>query len=292
MLEPLQFLGEAFLSWSVYYVGGHVDNSVKLISMNGAKTIESAAGHCAPVTCLALSPDCSYLVTGSRDTTVILWRIHCSPSQLNNISETPSSKPSTPTSPLMGNSSFSSTLDASRKRRIEGPMHVLRGHLKEVVCCCVSSDLGLIASCSNTSGVLLHSLRRGRLVRKLDVENVHAICLSPKGVVLIWNALEKKICTFTVNGIPIAARTLSPFFGSVNCIEISIAGENALLGTCSNRDDVSTEYKATESSNHSSEAVGSSLSNEDGENRTVVPVPSILFLNLHTLEVHIFFLVK
>ncbi|WVZ86675.1 hypothetical protein U9M48_033424 [Paspalum notatum var. saurae] len=56
--------------------GGHVDGSLKLISPDGAKTIETALGHIAPVTCLSLSPDSNYLVTGSRDTTVILWRIH------------------------------------------------------------------------------------------------------------------------------------------------------------------------------------------------------------------------
>ena len=60
----------------LFNIGGHADGSVKLISPDGAKTIESASGHLAPVTCLALSPDSNYLVTGSRDSTVILWRIH------------------------------------------------------------------------------------------------------------------------------------------------------------------------------------------------------------------------
>ncbi|KAL6911666.1 hypothetical protein ACP4OV_000471 [Aristida adscensionis] len=43
-----------------------------LISPDGARTIETAYGHLAPVTCLALSADSNYLVTGSRNTTVIL----------------------------------------------------------------------------------------------------------------------------------------------------------------------------------------------------------------------------
>lgn len=226
------------------------------------------------------------MVTGSCDTTVIIWRIHRCSSRINNISETPSSAPTTPRSPLIGSNSISSALETSRSRRIEGPMHVLRGHLKEVVCCCVNSDLGLIASCSNTSGVLLHSLRRGRLIRKMDVSDVHAICISRQGMVLVWNELEKKICTFTVNGIPIATKTLSPFSGSINCIEISMDGEYALLGSCSARNDNSTQYGATESSNNDSQELGSSVSNEGSENRTLIPVPSILFLNLHTLKVN------
>ncbi|ONK71512.1 uncharacterized protein A4U43_C04F9410 [Asparagus officinalis] len=264
--------------------GGHADNSVKLISSDGAKTIETAAGHCAPVTCLAISPDSSYLVTGSRDTTVILWRIRSSPSHSNTASETPTSAHTTPRSPLTARNSTNITSEAnSRSRRIQGPMYVLRGHHKEVVCCCVSSDLGLIASCSNTTGVLLHSLNRGRLIRRINVENVHAICLSPQGIVLVWNELESKFSTFTVNGIPIQTQTLLPFSGTINCIQISNDGENALLGTCSSRDDNSREYGQSEVRSPGSQELGSSLSNEGSE--TQIPVPSILFLNLHTLKV-------
>lgn len=274
-------------------VGGHADNSVRLISADGAKTIETAAGHCAPVTCLSLSPDSRYLVTGSRDTTVMLWRVHRSSGRSNSISETPSrtpsrtpsSMPTTPTSPLVGRNSFSSLLETRERRRIEGPLHVLRGHLEEVVCCCVNSDLGIIASSSNFSGVLLHSLRRGRLIRKLEVENVNRICLSPEGMVMVWNELEKKFCTFTVNGIPIATKTLSPFSGNIKCIEISHDGKYALLGACRNRDENSREHSATEFSNHAGEELGSSHKVEGSENRAVIPVPSLLFLDLYTLEV-------
>ncbi|KAG0485901.1 hypothetical protein HPP92_009980 [Vanilla planifolia] len=71
--------------------GGHVDNSIKMISADGSRTIETASGHCAPVTCLSLSPDGTYLATGSRDTTVILWRIHhTSHSNLAKVLETSS----------------------------------------------------------------------------------------------------------------------------------------------------------------------------------------------------------
>ena len=61
--------------YCVFLIGGHADNSIKLVSSDGAKTLETAFGHCAPVTCLALSPDNNFLVTGSRDCTVLLWRI-------------------------------------------------------------------------------------------------------------------------------------------------------------------------------------------------------------------------
>ncbi|RZR77396.1 hypothetical protein BHM03_00002450 [Ensete ventricosum] len=257
--------------------GGHADNSIKLISSDGAKTIETAAGHCAPVTCLSLSNDSNYLVTGSRDTTVIIWRIHrVSLSNAKNVSE------STPTaiSPT-GGSDPNSTLDASRRRRIEGPMHVLRGHLGEIISCSVCSDLGAVASCSNASGVILHSLRRGRLIKKLGIKEAHIVCLSSQGVLLIWNKIKKSLSTFTVNGIPIAKTVISPFSGRISCIQISADGENALIGTSSCTNDTAKDDIVTE---NNMESDRNDFSNENTKDRIAVPVPSIAFLNLHTLK--------
>ncbi|XP_072959658.1 BEACH domain-containing protein C2 isoform X2 [Typha angustifolia] len=265
--------------------GGHADNSVKLISSDGAKTIETAAGHCAPVTCLALSSDSNYLVTGSRDATVILWRMHhLSPSHKKNNSDPSSAAPSAPSSPLAGGHISKSTSEASRRRRIEGPMHVLRGHLGEVICCAVSPDLGIIASSSNISGVLLHSLRRGRLMRKLDVE-ADAVRLSSQGVVFIWNNSRKSLSTFTVNGIPIATAVLSPFSSTISCIEISTDGGYALIGTCSSddkkKDDVGTTNYVSQFNNDGTQEDRPHLDKPT----EIIPVPSICFINLHTLKV-------
>ncbi|RLM73593.1 BEACH domain-containing protein C2 [Panicum miliaceum] len=264
--------------------GGHVDGSLKLISPDGAKTIETASGHLAPVTCLALSPDSNYLVTGSRDTTVILWRIHrTGSSHKKNATEPPPTTPSTPHSPL---SSSASSLSETKRRRIEGPMHVMRGHLGEVTCCSVSPDLGLVASSSNTSGVLLHSLRTGRLMRRLDVAEAHAICLSSQGIILVWNESKKTLSTFTVNGLPIATSVLLPFSGQVSCIKISTDGHFALIGTS-----LFNNYKcdeSTETGHHELGPNGKDDISEDSEQSQTeqsVHVPSICFVDLHKLKV-------
>ncbi|KAF0930881.1 hypothetical protein E2562_036387 [Oryza meyeriana var. granulata] len=268
--------------------GGHADNSVKLISPDGARTIETAFGHLAPVTCLALSPDSNYLVTGSRDTTVILWRIRqTGSSRKRSAPEPPPSTPTTPTSPsASGNSSTSNPskiLETCKRRRIEGPMHVLRGHLGEVTCCSVSSDLGLVASSSSTSGVLLHNLRTGRLIRKLDKE-AHLLRLSSEGIILIWNESEKRLSTFTVNGIPIGTSVLAPFSGRVSCVEVSVDGQFALVGTClsssCNRDGFSAivdDYELDKSN-------GDEDLPESNETKLSVHVPSVCFIDLYKLE--------
>uniref|UniRef100_A0ACD5ZLJ8 Uncharacterized protein n=1 Tax=Avena sativa TaxID=4498 RepID=A0ACD5ZLJ8_AVESA len=272
--------------------GGHADNSVKLISPDGARTIETATGHIAPVTCLALSPDNNYFVTGSRDTTVILWRIHrMSSSHWKNTPEPPPSTPRTPSSPVANSSRSRSsrirTLKTSTKRRIEGPMHVLRGHLGEVTCCSVSSDLGLVVSSSHISGVLLHSLRTGRLVRKLDVGEAHLICLSCQGIILIWNELEKRLSTFTVNGISMVTSVLSPFSGRVSCIEVSQDGHFALIGTSLSSNCTCDDCTAIdEDEDYVIEKPGDDEDvAESKETRLSVHVPSIFFLDLYKLEV-------
>ncbi|OAY49278.1 BEACH domain-containing protein C2 isoform X3 [Manihot esculenta] len=262
--------------------GGHVDNSIKLVSSDGAKTLETATGHCAPVTCLSLSPDSSYLVTGSRDTTLLLWKIHRAfTSRSSSISE-PSTGPGTPSS---ASSAPANVLaDKSRRRRIEGPIHVLRGHHREILCCCVSSDLGIVVSCSLLSDVLLHSVRRGRLIRRLVGVEAHAVSLSSEGVVLTWSKSQHTLSTFTLNGVPIARAQL-PFSGSISCMEISVDGKGALIGmnSCSVNDGNSNHNFSMKKSGAEHFELESERTGE--ENRLDLPSPSVCFLDLHTLKV-------
>nr|KYP56219.1 BEACH domain-containing protein lvsC [Cajanus cajan] len=220
--------------------GGHVDNSIRLISSDGAKTLETAFAHCAPVTCVGLSPNSDYLVTGSQDTIVILWRIHRAlASQSSVVSES-----STGSGTLPSTSSSSSS------------------HL-----CCVSSELRIVVSCSLSSDVLLHSIRKGRLIRRLNGVVAHTVCLSSEGVVMTWNESKHILSTFTLNGVLIAKTELS-FSSSISCMEISVDGRSALIGINSQENGGSYKNKETHDG--------------DGIN---APSPSICFLDLHTLQV-------
>ncbi|CAL9245584.1 unnamed protein product [Arabidopsis halleri] len=252
--------------------GGHVDNSIKIVSSDGAKTLETAFGHCAPVTCLALSPDNNFLVTGSRDTTVLLWRFHKgSTSQTIESEQTTSSV--TPSS-----ASSNNLANKDKKRRIEGPIQVLRGHQREISCCCVSSDQGVVVSCSESSDVLLHSTRKGRLIRRLVGVEAHALCISSDGVIVVWSRSESCISTFTINGILISKARL-PSSCTISCMELSIDGQNVVIGvnSCSDIDGSRSFNILTgeeDSSNRSKEV-----------ERLNIPSPSICFLNLYTLQV-------
>ncbi|KAG8363377.1 hypothetical protein BUALT_Bualt19G0016000 [Buddleja alternifolia] len=245
--------------------GGHADNSVRLISADGAKTLEIAIGHCAPVTCLSLSPDNNYLVTGSRDSTLILWTLHRSLASRPSGSQEHSTNPSTPLS------TRTHSAEKSKGRRIMGPTHVLRGHFGEITCCHVSSDIGIVASCcSNSSDILLHSIRRGRLVKRLIGVVAHSLRLSSDGIIIAWNKEFCTLSTFTLNGTLIAKKQL-PISSSICCMEVSVDGNSALVGL-----------------NPSMEHDGGSTG-EDNElnerDRLDLPLPSICLFDLHSLKV-------
>ncbi|GBG78164.1 hypothetical protein CBR_g26196 [Chara braunii] len=159
--------------------GGHGDCSLKLVDVHSARVAESAYAHCSPISCLALSPDGSILVTGSKFAMAILWRIHRT-SGSNSGAHASAQDPSMvaiaasaagssgiPSSPHMPSDAEGELIDNSgsnfsRRKCIEGPLHVLRGHVDELICCAVNADLDLVATCSKTKGVLLHTIMRGR----------------------------------------------------------------------------------------------------------------------------------
>lgn len=215
----------------------------------------------------------------------MLWRVHCTVSTISANVPEPSSGPSTPTS-TSSNALVNIIADKSRKRRIEGPIHVLRGHLREVLSCCVSSDLGIIVSCSQSSDVLLHSIRRGRLIRRLIGVEANAVCLSSDGIIMAWNETRHTLSTFTLNGIVVASVEL-PFSGSIGCMEFSFDGQTALVGvnSCSGKEGSYNINRSWQSIKRVTEALSMGSDEKQDEHRLDIPSPSICFLDLYSLKV-------
>jgi len=127
-------------------------------------------------------------------------------------------------------------------------------------------------SCSNSSDILLHSIRRGRLIRRLVGVEAHAICLSSDGIIMAWNKSLHTLTTFTLNGRVIAQLQL-PFSCRVSCMEVSVDGQSALIGL-----NLCSEYDGT------SDNAGH-LKSMDENNVLDIPSPSVCFLDLHSLRV-------
>ncbi|KAG0583972.1 hypothetical protein KC19_3G176400 [Ceratodon purpureus] len=220
--------------------GGHADNSLKVIATDNAHALETALGHCAPITCLGLSPDGSTLVTGSKDATVILWHIlstgnsgvASSTSDTASVVEAAAAVRSTVN--IEGSEANASMVEF-RRRHVEGPVYVLRGHVDELICCCVNHDLDLVVSSSRSRGVLLHSIARGRFLRRLPVDRADLVALSSEGIIVVFNRFSRVLQTFTENGHLVASKLLPSWEGSISSLVVSKDGLHAVIGTSCGR---------------------------------------------------------
>jgi WD40 repeat protein len=116
---------------------GHWDNSFKVTLIDSGRLLQSISQHRDVVTCLALAIDYGqiWLVTGSRDCTLIIWEV-------NPVSDKPITQP---------------------------PMHVLYGHDDSVNCVSVNPELDLVVSGSDDGTIIVHKLRTGIYLRSIPV---------------------------------------------------------------------------------------------------------------------------
>lgn len=132
------------------FVAGHWNKSFGVICTDGSlKGVQQIMRkHDDIVTCLTLNESKSILVTGSRDTTLMVWNV-----------EYPNNN---------------TGCRVNRRAR-----HVLFGHEEEVTCVAVSNDYDVVVSGSKGGTVLIHSLRDGRLVRSIHVADAASKSLLP-----------------------------------------------------------------------------------------------------------------
>lgn len=132
--------------YKVLFSCGHWDNSFKASHLETGKIIQSISHHQDIVTCLAIASDyhLNWLVTGSRDCTVMVWEVNADKDIL-------AACLSSQMCPLI-------TLQ---------PIHVLYGHDNVVSSLAVSPELDLICSGSDDGTIILFSLRSGMYIRSI-----------------------------------------------------------------------------------------------------------------------------
>lgn len=114
---------------------GHWDWSVRITSIDTGKLVQSLLQHNDVVTCLAIATDFGqrWLVTGSRDCTLIVWDIK---------------------------------FDRSGTIHVI-PIRTLYGHDDTVNCLCLNPELDIIVSGSDDGTIMIHNLRDGKYVRSI-----------------------------------------------------------------------------------------------------------------------------
>jgi hypothetical protein len=98
------------------------------------------------VTCVVIGKDGATVVTGSRDCTLRIWDI------------------------IGDDAAKASHAYGGRIHVNSTPRHILRGHEDEIIAVAIDTELDLCVSVSSRGICLLHSLRRGRLLRRLSLD--------------------------------------------------------------------------------------------------------------------------
>ncbi len=162
------------------FSGGHWDWSLRIYSLLKSKTINSLIRHRDIITCLALDSTGYILVTGSRDTTCVIWHLSLSNEQ--------------------DNTSFIT------------PERTLYGHTAEITCICVSSELDLVISGSLDGTCNIYTIENGIYLRTLRPTgpNHHPIVnlkLSDERHIIIQTENdETHLFLYSINGYLIRTR--------------------------------------------------------------------------------------
>uniref|UniRef100_A0A8C8SSA1 Neurobeachin-like protein 2 n=1 Tax=Pelusios castaneus TaxID=367368 RepID=A0A8C8SSA1_9SAUR len=117
------------------FSGGHWDNSLRVTSLSKGKIVGHITRHIDVVTCLALDLCGIYLLSGSRDTTCMVWQV-------------------------LQQGGFSSGLAPK-------PVRVLYGHDAEVTCVAISTELDMAVSGSQDGTIIVHTVRRGQFMKSI-----------------------------------------------------------------------------------------------------------------------------
>ncbi|KAJ3424666.1 beach domain-containing protein [Anaeramoeba flamelloides] len=145
---------------------GYFDNSFKIINAESGNLIQSISVHKDAVT--TISFENNILVTGSRDTTVIVWEFL---PKLNKVNNT--------------------------------PKQILYGHDDEVNCVDINYKHDLIISSSSDGTCIMNSIGSGQYIRTIypkNSKNITFCKVLPNGMILLYSQIQKLVWMYSING--------------------------------------------------------------------------------------------
>lgn len=190
------------------FSGGHWDGSLRVTSLPRGRLLNQLSRHLDIVTCLALDTCGIYLISGSRDTTCMVWR-------------------------LLQQSGLSAGLAPK-------PVQVLYGHVAAVSCVAISTELDMAVSGSEDGTVIIHTVRRGQFVAALRPPGatlpgpISHLALGAEGQIVVQSSACERpgaqvtysLHLYSVNGRLRASVTLTE-----QPTALTVAEDFVLLGT-------------------------------------------------------------
>nr|XP_054599164.1 neurobeachin-like protein 1 isoform X1 [Nothobranchius furzeri] len=191
------------------FSGGHWDNSLRVTSLVKGRTVGQHIRHMDIVTCLATDHCGIHLISGSRDTTCMVWQVL---------------------------QQGGAPVGLSPK-----PVQVLYGHTDEVVSVAISTELDMAVSGSRDGTVIIHTVRRGQYMRclrppcdsSLPLSVLH-LAVSWEGHLLVHTCLEGKatlkdknmLHLYSVNGKHLCSEALKE-----QLTDMCVSGEYVVVGS-------------------------------------------------------------
>ncbi|EDW93372.2 neurobeachin-like protein 1 isoform X3 [Drosophila yakuba] len=194
------------------YAGGIWDNSLRVYNLNKGKAVASVTRHLDIITCIALDNCGSYLVTGSRDCTCIVWSIQTNQQgggSTNNI----------PVHALTGQSHLQAITQLNTQNSYSPkPLTVLYGHDDAICSVAIYTELDLVVSGSLDGTVNVYTLQEGQFVRTLKPIGCTESCVQISFVTLSYHghiafsALDDtshSVHVYSINGCSLGSKYVS-----------------------------------------------------------------------------------
>lgn len=169
--------------------GGHWDCSLRGWSIARAKPLFSVVRHFDLVTCVALDRCGWFLVTGSRDTTCVVWDLAGGGAADGGLGSGIGALTA-----VTGGTTASSGGGASNPAAPK-PVQTLYGHDSAVTCVAIMTELDMVVSGSTDGTVNVHTIREGQYLRTL-----HPVgCVDPQADVAFLTLSHLGHIAFTAN---------------------------------------------------------------------------------------------
>uniref|UniRef100_A0A8C5JBW0 Neurobeachin-like protein 2 n=1 Tax=Junco hyemalis TaxID=40217 RepID=A0A8C5JBW0_JUNHY len=188
------------------FSGGHWDNSIRVTSLTKGKLMGQHIRHMDIVTCLAIDHCGIHLISGSRDTTCMIWQIvH----QVGYLGLAPK------------------------------PLQILYGHTDEVSSVGISTELDMAVSGSRDGTVIVRTIRKGQYVRTLRPPCESSLLLTVPNLAVSWEGhivvhtsvegkttLKNALHLYSVNGKYLGSETLKE-----EVSDLCVTGEYIVMGS-------------------------------------------------------------
>lgn len=209
------------------FSGGHWDWSLRIYSLLKSKMITSMIHHSDVITCLTLDSTGYILVTGSRDTTCVIWHLSLGDSRtmVTNAVEQESNS-------------------------IVLPALTLYGHTAEVTCLAVSIELDIVVSGSLDGTCNIHTVEHGvylRTLRPTAADPVINLKLSDERHILMQTEKDQtNVFLYSINGELIRMKKLD-----YQVVDMLLSDQNIILAV----NHLPTAQQASKSPNKNSNSL-------------------------------------